>query len=169
MTYDIRTCGPRDVELFAAIEKAAGTLFVEAGLPEIASHEPTDREFIDASARAGAVFVAAADGTPAGFILSAPLGRSMHIYELSVHPSHGRKGLGRKLVDAVCEHARDSGHSAVTLSTFRDLPWNGPFYVSCGFRELARHEWTPALFLAHYHEQDTGLPVERRCFMRKDL
>lgn len=137
MTYDIRTCEPTDVEHFAAIEKAAGALFVEAGLPEIASHEPTDREFIDASARAGAVFVATADGTPAGFILSAPLDRSMHIYELSVHPSHGRKGLGRRLVDAVCE--------------------------------LARHEWTPALFLAHYHEQDMGLPIERRCFMRKDL
>ncbi len=57
----------------------------------------------------------------------------------------------------------------MTLSTFRDLPWNGPFYLSCGFRELERHEWTPALLLAHYHEEDLGLPLERRCFMRREL
>lgn len=169
MTYVIHASEPRDFIHFDAIERAAGALFVDAGLPEIASHEPTDLEFIEAAARAGAVFVAKAEDTPVGFILSAPLGRAMHIYELSVHPAHGKKGLGRKLVDSVCMSAAESGFSFVTLSTFRDLPWNGPFYRSCGFRELARHEWTPALLLAHYREEDLGLPLDRRCFMRKDL
>ena len=169
MTYVIRTSDPRDFARFGSIERAAAVLFVDAGLPEIASHEPTDLEFVEAAARAGAVFVATADDAPVGFVLSAPLDLAMHIYELSVHPIHGRKGLGRRLVDAVCSHARDEGFPAVTLSTFRDLPWNGPFYRSCGFRELQRHEWTPALLLAHYHEEDIGLPLERRCFMRKDL
>lgn len=169
MTYVIRMSEPQDFARFGAIELAAGSLFADAGLPEIASHEPTDLEFIEAAARAGAVFVAAAEGMPVGFVLSAPLDRALHIYELSVHPVHGRKGLGRGLVDAICSHARDEGFPAVTLSTFRDIPWNGPFYRSCGFRELPRQEWTPALLLAHYREQDIGLPMERRCFMRKDL
>ena len=169
MTYEIRQARPDDFRHFGPIERAAGALFVEAGLAEIASHEPTDVEFVEAAGRAGAVFVATEDGKPVGFILAAPLDRHMHIYELSVHPSHGKRGLGRKLVEAVCSHAKGEGFIAVTLSTFRDLPWNGPFYASCGFRELDRDEWTPALLLAHYLEEDLGLPIERRCFMRKEL
>lgn len=169
MNYEIRHAASQDFPHFGAIESAAATLFAEAGLPEIASHEPTDLEFIEAIARAGNVFVATDGHEPVGFILAAPLDRHMHIYELSVHPAHGKRGLGRKLVEAVCNYARDNGFAAVTLSTFRDLPWNGPFYASCGFREIPRHEWTPALLLAHYREEDLGLPLERRCFMRKEL
>ena len=169
MTYEIRLAEPHEFRSFGAIEIAAAALFADAGLPEIASHEPTDIEFIEASARAGAVFVVSSDCKPVGFILAAPLDRHLHIYELSVHPAHGKRGLGRNLVEAVCNHAKAEGFAAVTLSTFRDIPWNGPFYTSCGFREVPRHEWTPALLLAHYREEDLGLPIERRCFMRKDV
>lgn len=169
MIYEIRQARPDDFHHFGAIERAASALFAGAGLPEIASHEPTDIEFIEAAARAGAVFIVTGDNEPHGFILAAPLDRHLHIYELSVHPAHGKRGLGRRLVEAVCTHAREKGFAAVTLSTFRDIPWNGPFYTSCGFRELRRHEWTPALLLAHYREEDLGLPLDRRCFMRKEL
>jgi acyl-CoA dehydrogenase len=34
--------------------------------------------------------------------------------------------------------------AAVTLSTFRDIPWNAPLYERIGFRYLDRAEWTPA-------------------------
>lgn len=169
MTYDIRLATRDDFASFAAIENAAGALFVEAGLPEIASHDPTDLEFIQAVSRAGAVFVAAHDDTPVGFILAAPLDRDIHIYELSVAPAHGRKGLGRKLVEAVCGWSRDMGFEAVTLSTFMDLPWNGPFYASCGFDVINPDGWTPALLLARYREEDLGLPLERRSFMSRKL
>lgn len=169
MSYDIRLATQDDFASFGAIEKAAGALFIEAGLPEIASHDPTDLEFIQAASRAGAVFVATHDDTPVGFILAAPLGRDIHIYELSVAPAHGRKRLGRKLVEAVCTWSRDMGFKAVTLSTFMNLPWNGPFYASCGFDVINPDNWTPALLLARYREEDIGLPLERRCFMSRTL
>lgn len=169
MNYLIRLAKPEEFQLFGAIESAAGKAFIEAGLPEIASHEPTDIKFIEANARSGAVFVSVLNDRPVGFILAAPLDRHIHIFELSVHPDHGRKGLGRSLVEAVCDWARENGSKAVTLSTFRDIVWNAPFYASCGFRILSEDEWTPALLLAHYHEDDIGLPLDRRCFMRKEL
>jgi GNAT superfamily N-acetyltransferase len=169
MTYLIREANAQDFARLADIEKAAAILFSEVGLPEIAEHDPTDLDFIEAAARAGVVLIAVVDGAPAGFLLAAPLDRHTHIYELSVHPAHGRKGLGRQLVEAVCDWAEKKGDQAVTLSTFRDIAWNGPFYASCGFEEIARHEWTPALLLAHYREEGAGLPMERRCFMRKSL
>ncbi len=40
MTYEIRLSEPQDFARFGAIEKAAGSLFIDAGLAEIASHEP---------------------------------------------------------------------------------------------------------------------------------
>ncbi len=52
MTYEIRLSEPQDFSHFGAIEKAAGSLFIDAGLAEIASHEPTDTEFVEAAARA---------------------------------------------------------------------------------------------------------------------
>ena len=57
----------------------------------------------------------------------------------------------------------------MTLSAFRDVAWNGPFYARLGFCYLTRPDWTPALYLLHHREADAGLPVERRVFMRKEL
>jgi GNAT superfamily N-acetyltransferase len=93
----------------------------------------------------------------------------MYIHELDVSPPHGRRGLGRRLIDAASAFAAAEGTPAVTLSTFRDIPWNGPFYAKAGFREVPRNQWTPAFHLLHHREAELGLPVDRRCFMRKAL
>ena len=169
MTCEIRKARADELPLLAEIEISAGALFAEAGLGAIAEHGAAEPRFVQSVARAAGVFVAVTEGKPVGFILAAPLDLHLHIYELSVHPDHGRQGLGRRLVEAVCADAAARGFRAVTLSTFRDIAWNAPFYASCGFRILDESEWTPAFYLAHYHEEELGLPLERRCFMRKDL
>jgi GNAT superfamily N-acetyltransferase len=88
---------------------------------------------------------------------------------LSVDPAHGRRGLGARLVEASCNMAYARGARAMTLSTFHDLAWNGPFYTKLGFRELTPSDWTPGLYVLHAREIDIKLPIERRCFMRKEL
>ena len=137
---------------------------------EVARAEPTDPEFIGAVGAFGGVFVAATAGEdlPVGFILVGMLDRAAHIYEVSVSEDHGRQGLGRRLIDEASRFAGAEGMQAVTLSTFRDIPWNGPLYERLGFRELDRVEWTPALFLLYRLEVERGLPVARRIFMRYD-
>jgi len=169
MTYDIRQAHAGDLPLLADIERAAGALFATAGIGEVDLNDVAELRFVESVARTSGVFVATKDDKPVGFILAAPLDVHIHIYELSVHPDHGRQGLGRRLVDTVCDDAAARGFKAVTLSTFIDVPWNGPFYAACGFRVLDPAEWTPAFYLAHYHEDELGLPLERRCFMRRDL
>jgi hypothetical protein len=57
----------------------------------------------------------------------------------------------------------------VTLSTFRDVPWNGPFYRKHGFRDLQPSEWTPSLRAIRKHEAEHGLRVDARVFMRHDF
>ncbi len=34
--------------------------------------------------------------------------------------------------------ARAQGFDRLSLCTYRDVPWNGPFYASLGFTEVAR-------------------------------
>jgi len=159
-----------DLAQLPAIEVKAGALFAEAGMQDIADHEPGDVEFIGTFMRAGAVHVAvdAAD-KPVGFALTGLLDGVTHLYELAVDPAHGKQGLGRRLVVASFGYAQSKGCRAVTLSTFRDLKWNGPFYASLGFYYLTRAEWTAGMHLLHLREIEIGLPVERRGFMRKEL
>jgi ribosomal protein S18 acetylase RimI-like enzyme len=168
MDYTIRPARFDEYDLLGDIERSAGRRFGEVGLAELADAEPTDPEFIGAVGAFGGVFVAAqdVDDTPVGFILVGMLDRAAHIYELSVAEEHGRRGLGRRLIEEACRFAGAEGAPAVTLSAFRDIPWNGPLYEQLGFRYLDRSEWTPALYLVHDLEIRKGLQVERRAFMR---
>ena len=61
------------------------------------------------------------------------------------------------------------GYPAATLSTFRDVPWNGPFYRNHGFRDLQRAEWTPGMPAIRDQEARHGLRVQARVFMRREL
>ncbi len=40
------------------------------------------------------------------------------------------------LLERVIESARQMGYPAVTLTTFREVPWNAPFYTRLGFAML---------------------------------
>lgn len=81
--------------------------------------------------------MALADDTPVGFALVEMLtGNEPHLEEIDVHPAHGRRGVGSALVRTVCEWATRSGFRDITLTTFRDVAWNMPFYARLGFAEL---------------------------------
>ena len=58
---------------------------------------------------------------------------------------------------------------AVTLTTFRDVPWNAPYYERCGFRTLTEAELTPELAEVRARESEHGLDPETRVCMRLDL
>jgi hypothetical protein len=57
----------------------------------------------------------------------------------------------------------------VTLSTFRDVPWNGPFYRKRGFQDLSAADWTTDMLAIREREAQHGLRVEARVFMRRVL
>jgi predicted N-acetyltransferase YhbS len=94
---------------------------------------------------------------------------AVYVEEMDVVPAHGRRGLGARLLATVCLWAEAQGHPAVTLSTFRDVPWNGPFYRKQGFEELPEMKWTPGMRAIRDREARHGLRVEARVFMRRDV
>ena len=56
----------------------------------------------------------------------------------------------------------------MTLTTFRDVPWNGPFYAGLGFRAV--DELTPGLAAVRDHEKAIGDDdFGPRIAMRKEL
>lgn len=70
---------------------------------------------------------------PIGFVQVLEIGAHAHLEQLSVLPRHSRRGHGRRLVQAALDEASRRGHALITLRTYADVPWNAPFYESCGF------------------------------------
>lgn len=114
----------------------------------------------------GLVLVALDDGALVGFAACQACADALHLWELAVrHDAQGR-GIGRALLDAVAVLARRRGLPAVTLSTFRDIPWNAPFYARRGFAEIAECEMNARLRIIREREASLGLDVDNRCAMR---
>ena len=57
----------------------------------------------------------------------------------------------------------------MTLTTFRDVPWNAPFYERLGFCVLDSSELTPELDAVVREEAARGLDRDRRVVMRCEL
>lgn len=170
MSYVVRAARPEDLPALAAIERAALHLFAEAGMPELVDAPVLDLHEVERYHATG--FVAVAEHPReglVGFVVARPLGGSAHVQEMDVHPDHGRLGLGRRLLDAALAWARGAGHRVVTLTTFRDVPWNAPFYARCGFRELPLADASPELLELRRLEGTYGLPNDRRILMRLEL
>ena len=157
---------PADLPHIAAIELAAARLLA-GHAPEPVLAEVTPLAVLNDAQRGGRLWVVVFDDTPVGFAhveIIEP--NAAHLAEIDVHPDHGRRGLGRRLVWEVCRWASAQGYAAVTLTTFRDLPWNMPFYQRLGFEELALDALTPALHAVRADETRRGLDPARRVVMR---
>lgn len=114
---------------------------------------------------ARSVWVAETDGVLAGFVSTERLEAELHVLELAVDLQYQRKGIGRDLMRAAIQAARDMGRAAVTLTTFRGVIWNAPFYRRLGFEILDAPP--PHLSAILAAEADRGFTD--RCAMRLTL
>ena len=154
-----------------AIEQSAGELFRGLGdLSWIADEGNMRVEHHLELIRAGTSWVAAGpDGRPRGFLCAMLLPAALHIVELAVGLESQRQGVGRCLMEHAICWAYSRRLSNITLTTFRDLPWNGPFYSSLGFRVLSTQQIDARLGRILCEEAMNGMPPHRRCAMRLDL
>lgn len=108
-----------------------------------------------------------ADNEPLGFLVAERFDNEFHIWELAVRFDCQGQGIGRALLDHACAFAASTGLAAATLTTFRDVPWNAPFYGRCGFAALEKAVIGARLEQVFAHEEKLGLPVDSRCAMRR--
>ncbi len=92
-----------------------------------------------------------------------------HVEQVSVHPDRAGHGIGAALLAAAEQLARARGHRRITLTTFRDVPWNGPYYARLGWSVVREADLTPALAAARRHERDLGFDEWPRQAMAKSL
>ncbi|MEU5399883.1 GNAT family N-acetyltransferase [Streptomyces sp. NPDC005963] len=152
------------------IERAAGEPFRALGMVEIADDDPPTLEALEGHRRAGRAWVAVAnEGPPLGYLLDEVVDGAAHIEQVSVHPSAARRGLGRLLIDALADRAAAEGLTALTLTTFAEVPWNAPYYARLGFRTLGDAELTEGLRRIRRHEAELGLDRWPRVCMRRSL
>ena len=119
---------------------------------------------------AGRLWVATAEADePVAFLMADLVDGCLHVEQVSVHPGSARRGVGRRLLDHAASLAATEGLSALTLTTFAHVPWNGPYYARCGFRVLDDAELTPDLRAIRQREAAAGLDQWPRVGMRRDL
>ena len=154
-----------------AIERSAGELF--RTLPDlawIADDRVAGADDYAELIALGLVWVAVdEDDHPVGMVGGEVDGTSLYIHELDVSAPHQGRGLGRALLAVAVEAARERGLTDLTLTTFRDVAWNAPFYERHGFRILEPADIPPRLVGMLQAEIARGLPGERRCAMRLSL
>ena len=107
----------------------------------------------------GFLLVAAIDeqGPPVGFVHVLVIDGHAHLEQLSVLPEHQRQGIGVALTRAAMDEARGQGFDRLSLCTYRDVPWNGPFYRGAGFTEVT--DLAPYERRLRDKERELGLDV----------
>ena len=161
----IRTATPGDRLVLPLLEAAADRL-LEAAL----GHQALPAPDLQAAGAPLFILVAtlAAGNPPVGFARVDEVGGQAHLEQISVHPDSAGRGIGRSLLEAAIDRARNLGFASMTLCTFAEVPFNARFYASCGFAELAGPG--PALAALRTHEAQLGLDgLGRRVVMQLRL
>ncbi|MFE5933784.1 GNAT family N-acetyltransferase [Streptomyces sp. NPDC056470] len=168
----IRAAAPAELPLLQDIERAAGEPFRSLGMAVIADDEPLPLDVLDAYRLAGRAWVAADEaGHPVAYLLADTVDGAAHIEQVSVHPDAAHRGIGRALIEHLAAEAAGWGLTALTLTTFTEVPWNAPYYARLGFRPLAESdpELTAGLRAIQQAEAAHGLATWPRVCMRREL
>lgn len=168
--FSIRLARKDDAEAFHRVEEdAAGLLREEPSLQGLPIPPASSAEHNATVIAKGRSLTALVGEEVVGFAAAAPVGRELHLNELSVARAHQGRGIGATLLEALAIDARNSGFRAITLNTFRDIAWNAPFYARHGFVEVENFEGRDHLRESLAKAVELGLPAERRCAMIRFL
>ncbi|AJZ89395.1 GNAT family acetyltransferase [Klebsiella michiganensis] len=158
----------RDIAELQRVETAAARRFL--AVPELAflAEAGATDEITHAAAIENKLAwkVTGSDGRIKGFCYCQRHDDALYLAEISTHPDFERQGVGAMLLAEVMRAGRTLGVSQVTLTTYRDVSWNGPWYGRHGFVAIDDAELTPALVRCLMDQRAEGLMVLPRCAMR---
>ncbi len=169
MTVTIRLAGPADAQALPEIERDAGRSFLAIpDLAWIAGDSVMSADEHLPRIAAGTVWVAEdAEAGVVGFLNAEAIDADLHIWEAAVRGDFQQRGIGARLLAAAFDQARAAGLAALTLTTFRDVASNAPFYARNGFaivEDDALDDWLAGLL-----RQEAAWGMPRRCAMRRQI
>ena len=151
----LRLGGIQEYETLAALDDISGAQFPPGRVP--VGGPPYDRAAFERSVAARLTWFAEVENETIGYATSEIIARHLHLLGFGVHPGHTREGIGTVLLDRVKQDARDRDLPGVTLTTFADVSFNGPYYAKRGFREIPPAELSPELTQILNAEAAAGL------------
>lgn len=160
-----------DADALCLIDYRADQQFANHGYPQIAAEPLCGRdEFMRAFADSQlTVAVCAVTTLPVGYVATETYAGHAYIRQMSVDPDHGRKGIGSSLLRHAVEQARNNRFLAIWLSTFRNVPFNMPFYAKQGFEEVALENANSVLIELFNKEVPADVDPSNRVLMRLSL
>jgi GNAT superfamily N-acetyltransferase len=168
--YKIRSARVEELTLLTQIEALAAVRFLNTPYAFLVEADSLPLDFIQQRFQAGQVWVAVdQQDRVVGYAVTREVDRTLYLQEIDVEPAHGQRGLGSALVHYVRAWAKQSHYDVMSLSTFRDIPWNAPFYSKLGFRILDESELTAGFQQIRRQEDEAGLPISERVIMHCEL
>ncbi|MEU8894709.1 GNAT family N-acetyltransferase [Nocardia sp. NPDC048505] len=167
---NIRSATEADLPVLQEIERAAGKPFADIGMQAVADDDPPALSTLREFQQAGRAWVHPnAEDRPIGYLVLGLVDGNAHIDQVSVDPEFLGQRLGKGLIDHAVHWSKNHGLQAITLTTFTEVPWNGPYYERLGFRYLTLAEETPGLRELRAAESAHGLDRWPRACMRAEL
>jgi GNAT superfamily N-acetyltransferase len=151
------------------IEITGCAIFADVGMQDIADDGAHETELLEEYVDGGRAWVAEDGDRVCGYALGDVYDGTAHLEQVTIYPDCAGRGIGGMLVDAVAAWGREHGSPALTLLTFRDVPWNGPYYRRLGFEPVPDHQLGAELAALRAHEAELGLDVSIRFAMRRPI
>ncbi|KAJ9607136.1 hypothetical protein H2200_008208 [Cladophialophora chaetospira] len=168
----VRPASESDIDYIWAIDSSATKKFGSIpALADLAASEESPEKF-ESWLNQGRVYLVEERDAPVGFVAAHEVNDVLHINEIGVHEDHQGKGIGALLLQAIFEWGQDIARqnnrdvARVSLTTYADVAWNGPWYKKHGFRKVEGELVGP--WHAEEAKQDVqnlARPGYRRCFM----
>jgi ribosomal protein S18 acetylase RimI-like enzyme len=161
----VRPARPDEFQPIRILERASAQRFV--GLMDaLAADDPSSAALLAERIAGDGLLVAASGESLAGFVMFRTVEDRLYVEQIDVLPAFGGRRIGATLLDAVADRAKAAGLAGLSLSTFRDVPWNAPYYRRLGFLEAV--DPTPGMRAIRAEHLARGLDEDARVFMVRD-
>jgi GNAT superfamily N-acetyltransferase len=166
----VRLARAADVERLLEVEHDADQRYREIGMERVADDTSTTFEDVARYVDVERAWVASDDGDRiVGGVRVDLIDGYAHVEQLSVVRSHQGRGIGPALLREVERWASTHRLPALTLTTFREVPWNAPLYAHLGFEVLDEEALSPGLRALRAVEADYGFDPDDRICMRRPV
>ena len=144
-----------DLHTLAHIERVAAQMFPPDRLPDTNATVPL--EWLQTGLQQNLLWIAKCHSKVVAFALAAQHPFHLHLVEISVHSDFARQGIGRALVERMKQETVHRGLRGLTLTTFADIAWNGPWYRRLQFKTLTPANMPEHLKQAIEEEREAGM------------
>ncbi|AVX02809.1 orotidine-5'-phosphate decarboxylase [Maritalea myrionectae] len=164
----IRPADPEDAAVLSDIDNDASKRFANMGGAFASAHLTglTAAQYAEKFRQNELLWLIEHRDLPVGFVRAKPVDNLLYIAEIGVARAHQGKGLGRRLLAHMRRYARENEFKGLAGLTWKDVPFNGPYYLHNGFQEWSLDQAGPELrtLAASSDEQKLNTIGERMIF-----